>query len=83
MSVEPKSPQKNVIHMATQTDEGLISRSNESAPHQLILTGCPGSGKSHILRMTIEDERNKIPKASVLRTAFHHESTFGDLVGSR
>ena len=51
-------------------------------PHQFILTGCPGSGKSYIIRKTIEDEANNISKANVWRTALHHESTFGDFVGS-
>ena len=82
MPTESKSSQPNTINMSLQMDNGVIARSNEIAPHQLILTGYPGSGKSHIIRMTVEDVDNKIPKKNVWRTAFHHESTFGDLVGS-
>jgi len=70
------------VYLSAQVDGGQMERSKQKAPHQLILTGCPGSGKSHILRATVEDSANGIPSANVLRTAFHHESTFGDLIGS-
>lgn len=45
-------------------------------PHQLIVTGCPGSGKSHY----IDDLARKADY--VIRTQFHPESSFFDFVGS-
>ncbi|MBR8179301.1 AAA family ATPase [Burkholderia ambifaria] len=45
-------------------------------PHQLIVTGCPGSGKSYYVdRLTEEADY-------VIRTQFHPESTFFDFVGA-
>ncbi|APW41391.1 AAA family ATPase [Rhodoferax saidenbachensis] len=45
-------------------------------PHQLIVTGCPGSGKSyHVNRITANAD-------CVIRTQFHPESSFFDFVGA-
>jgi len=45
-------------------------------PHQLIVTGCPGSGKSHY----VDDIAGAADH--VIRTQFHPESSFFDFVGS-
>jgi hypothetical protein len=46
-------------------------------PLQLIVTGCPGSGKSHFVDKIATDSG-----AVVFRTQFHPESTFFDFVGA-
>lgn len=45
-------------------------------PYQLIVTGCPGSGKSYYVDRLIEEADY------VIRTQFHPESTFFDFVGA-
>lgn len=45
-------------------------------PHQLIVTGCPGSGKSHYV------DGLTLAADYVIRTQFHPESSFFDFVGS-
>lgn len=46
-------------------------------PHQLIVNGCPGSGKSRYVKDKSEEESNK-----VIRVTFHPEITYYDFVGS-
>lgn len=48
-----------------------------SHPHQLIVTGCPGSGKSHYVDQLINSTG-----CAVYRTQFHPESSFFDFVGA-
>jgi MoxR-like ATPase len=49
------------------------------APRQLILSGCPGSGKSYNLReRSAEDSGDH----EVLRTTFHSETSYFDFIGS-
>lgn len=45
-------------------------------PHQLIVTGCPGSGKSFYIESLAKDADY------VIRTQFHPESSFFDFVGA-
>ncbi|MHB1272805.1 MAG: AAA family ATPase [Rhodanobacter sp.] len=45
-------------------------------PHQLIVTGCPGSGKSYYVDGLTKDADY------VIRTQFHPESSFFDFVGA-
>lgn len=45
-------------------------------PHQLIITGCPGSGKSYYADRLIKEADY------VIRTQFHPESSFFDFVGA-
>ncbi len=45
-------------------------------PHQLIVTGCPGSGKSFYVESLTKDADY------VIRTQFHPESSFFDFVGA-
>lgn len=46
-------------------------------PHQLIVTGCPGSGKSYYVDKLIGHS-----DCTVFRTQFHPESSFFDFVGA-
>ncbi|GHC08950.1 AAA family ATPase [Thermomonas carbonis] len=46
-------------------------------PHQLIVTGCPGSGKSYYVDQLIQSTG-----CTVFRTQFHPESSFFDFVGA-
>jgi 5-methylcytosine-specific restriction protein B len=46
-------------------------------PHQLIVTGCPGSGKSYFVDQLLQAQPCK-----VFRTQFHPESSFFDFVGA-
>lgn len=46
-------------------------------PHQLIVTGCPGSGKSYFINQQLYTQLCK-----VFRTQFHPESSFFDFVGA-
>lgn len=46
-------------------------------PHQLIVTGCPGSGKSYYV-----DEIIEASGCVVFRTQFHPESSYFDFVGA-
>jgi 5-methylcytosine-specific restriction enzyme B len=46
-------------------------------PRQLIVTGCPGSGKSYYVGGLINSE-----KCAVFRTQFHPESSYFDFVGA-
>lgn len=46
-------------------------------PNQLIITGCPGSGKSRYLRDLIE----KDPDAIVTTVTMHPDYTYSDLIG--
>lgn len=48
------------------------------APVQLILMGCPGSGKSHALQAMATTAKI----ATQMRTTFHDEITYGDFVGA-
>lgn len=48
-----------------------------SHPRQLIVTGCPGSGKSHYVDLLAAEAGVK-----TFRTQFHPESTFFDFVGA-
>ena len=83
MPPETQDVRPTALRLAIPSKGGHTVRSDQMPPHQLILTGCPGSGKSHIIRKTIEDRANAIDgKHNVWRTALHHESTFGDFVGS-
>lgn len=46
-------------------------------PHQLIVTGCPGSGKSYYLDVLLA-----AVDCTVIRTQFHPESSFFDFIGA-
>ena len=46
--------------------------------HQLIITGCPGSGKSTYLDNTLKQED---PNVQILRITAHPEYTYSDLIG--
>lgn len=46
-------------------------------PHQLIVNGCPGSGKSRYIKEKSEETRNE-----VIRVTFHPEITYYDFVGT-
>lgn len=46
-------------------------------PFQLIVNGCPGSGKSQFLKEIAEEGTNKI-----IRVIFHPETTYYDFVGN-
>lgn len=46
-------------------------------PRQLIVTGCPGSGKSHFV-----DELIKSSGCTVFRTQFHPETSYADFFGT-
>lgn len=46
-------------------------------PRQLIVSGCPGSGKSFWL-----DQQIEVSKPTVVRTQFHAETSYYDFVGS-
>lgn len=46
-------------------------------PHQIIISGCPGSGKSFQLEAMIKDSG-----AKVFRTQFHPETSYYDFVGA-
>lgn len=48
-------------------------------PRQLLLSGCPGSGKSHVLAMSAR-EAESVHK--IIRTTFHAETSYFDFVGS-
>ena len=50
---------------------------NQPPPVQLIAMGCPGSGKSYILKQFAASEGVK-----VFRTTFHPELSYGDFVGA-
>lgn len=63
------------------TPPPLINADAEQAaplphPYQLIVTGCPGSGKSYYVDRLVEDAD------LVIRTQFHPESTYFDFVGA-
>lgn len=46
-------------------------------PHQLIVSGCPGSGKSHFIDDAVSNNSVK-----TIRTQFHTETSFFDFVGA-
>jgi hypothetical protein len=55
----------------------ITSAAPLNQPLQLIVTGCPGSGKSHYV-----DKLVKAADCAVFRTQFHPETTFFDFVGA-
>lgn len=61
----------------------LLSKKTEDValehPRQLLLSGCPGSGKSHLLS-TYSREADNVHK--IIRTTFHAETSYFDFVGS-
>jgi len=54
----------------------LANASALKYPHQIIVTGCPGSGKSYYVDTLSKSADH------VIRTQFHTESSFFDFVGS-
>jgi 5-methylcytosine-specific restriction endonuclease McrBC GTP-binding regulatory subunit McrB len=69
--------------MVTYTrDFNLGAAGNNIAPvnqaRHRIISGCPGSGKSHYL----DDGLNFLPNAKKIKTSFHQESTYFDFVGT-
>lgn len=68
-------------HSVTHDGQKPSGTSSASAaplqhPHQLIVTGCPGSGKSFYMDQLAKDA------SYVIRTQFHAESSFFDFVGA-
>lgn len=49
-----------------------------SFPHQLILFGSPGTGKSHLIEHGVKGMLNA---PAVVKTVFHPEYTYGDFMG--
>jgi 5-methylcytosine-specific restriction endonuclease McrBC GTP-binding regulatory subunit McrB len=56
----------------------VIDEFKGKPPVQLIVMGCPGSGKSHLLREYAKD----IPDGFVFMATFHQELAYGDFVGA-
>ncbi|KAB8040186.1 AAA family ATPase [Janthinobacterium aquaticum] len=61
----------------TDIETATVAATRLPFPHQLIVTGCPGSGKSHYVDQLIESVG-----CAVFRTQFHPESSFFDFVGA-
>lgn len=72
LAVRVKAGQPNKL-MSTLTPNAIPL----DAPRQLIVTGCPGSGKSHYV-----DGLVAAAKCKTYRTQFHPETTFFDFVGA-
>lgn len=59
--------------------EYLVSSDNiESACHQIIYYGAPGTGKSHKIKAKLEG----VPKENIFRTTFHPDSDYSTFVGA-
>ncbi|NKQ09402.1 AAA family ATPase [Pseudomonas sp. SST3] len=76
----PRLDRQLTLRSGGENSSTLIPKSPSLAslqhPHQLIVTGCPGSGKSYYLdRLTQAADH-------VIRTQFHPESSFFDFVGA-
>lgn len=65
------------ISAATQTASVTGPRTPLRFPLQLIVTGCPGSGKSHYV-----DSLIKIGKPVLFRTQFHSDTSYFDFFGA-
>ena len=61
----------------TTSPVAMLASNPLKHPRQLIVTGCPGSGKSHYVDQIARDSG-----AVIFRTQFHPESTFFDFVGA-
>lgn len=55
----------------------LDQREKMKLPHQLIVTGCPGSGKSTYLDIAANQDKN----SKVIRVSAHPEYSYSDLIG--
>ncbi|WPB57366.1 AAA family ATPase [Xylophilus sp. GOD-11R] len=81
-----RSVSSSVATVGTTADGGDDEASNDTAapnaeplsfPHQVIISGCPGSGKSFRLEEMISGSG-----AMVFRTQFHPETSYYDFVGA-
>lgn len=57
--------------------EATVSDSASALPHQLILFGSPGTGKSH----KVDEMTKAIQPPHTVKTIFHPEYTYGDFMG--
>jgi len=79
----PRLDRQAVLRAGSSGSAGTVNQNLKnstaplSQPHQLIVTGCPGSGKSYFVDKLLE-----AAQCRVFRTQFHPESSFFDFVGA-
>jgi hypothetical protein len=67
-------------YLSGETIKTYSNDMNNNEPRQVIYFGAPGTGKSHRIKLLIED--NKInEKTNVFRTTFHPDSDYSTFVG--